>query len=264
MSDARLRELERRWRESGSVEDEAAYLRERVRVGDLRQDRLELAAYCGHEAAARISGAMGPKDLVDWVRGLRAFGRETWVSSIHASLMARVSSWNDSPGRRALIDRLTQWPLQKSSLSADDHPKWSAEWEGVTRHEYEAVQRAVRCLSEENAAVWKAWAGIPLVLKAGVQPRSVIDSLSAAGARASTLDDKVVLLDEMGISLTSVVRIIIKATDLNPPEAVDLARRSALVVWVFEAWSFGSWDGRRAVLEFALGSCRPELRLDGN
>ena len=44
MSDARLRELERRWRESGSTEDEAAYLRERVRVGDLTQERLELAA----------------------------------------------------------------------------------------------------------------------------------------------------------------------------------------------------------------------------
>lgn len=51
VSDQRLRELERKWRESGSVEDEAAYLRERVRVGDLTQERLELAAHCGHEGA---------------------------------------------------------------------------------------------------------------------------------------------------------------------------------------------------------------------
>jgi hypothetical protein len=35
MSDERLRELERRWKETGSVEDEAKYLAERVRVGDL-------------------------------------------------------------------------------------------------------------------------------------------------------------------------------------------------------------------------------------
>ena len=55
MSDQRLRELERRWRETGSVEDEAAYLRERVRVGDLTQERLELAAYCGHEGATRAT-----------------------------------------------------------------------------------------------------------------------------------------------------------------------------------------------------------------
>ena len=56
MSDQKLRELERRWRETGSVEDEAAYLRERVRVGDLTQERLELAAYLGHAAACNALG----------------------------------------------------------------------------------------------------------------------------------------------------------------------------------------------------------------
>ena len=53
MSDAKLRELERRWKETGAVEDEAAYLLERVRVGELTQERLELAAYCGHDGAKR-------------------------------------------------------------------------------------------------------------------------------------------------------------------------------------------------------------------
>lgn len=56
MSDERVRELERRWRESGTVEDEAAYLRERVRVGDLSQERLELAALVGHKAAVDVVG----------------------------------------------------------------------------------------------------------------------------------------------------------------------------------------------------------------
>ena len=37
MSEEHLRELERRFQESGSVEDEAAWLLERVRVGDLDQ-----------------------------------------------------------------------------------------------------------------------------------------------------------------------------------------------------------------------------------
>ena len=41
MSDSNLRGLERRWRETGSVDDEAAYLRERVRVGDLTQENSE-------------------------------------------------------------------------------------------------------------------------------------------------------------------------------------------------------------------------------
>jgi len=60
VTDSKLRELERRWKESGSVEDEAAYLLERVRVGDLEQEKLELAAYFGHEAARRASSGKCP------------------------------------------------------------------------------------------------------------------------------------------------------------------------------------------------------------
>lgn len=56
MSDAKLRDLERRWKETGTCEDEAAYSTERVRVGDLTRERLELAAYCGHEGARSASG----------------------------------------------------------------------------------------------------------------------------------------------------------------------------------------------------------------
>ena len=59
VSDERLRELERRWKETGSVEDEAAFLLERVRVGELTQERLELAAYCGHPASQAAVGEAG-------------------------------------------------------------------------------------------------------------------------------------------------------------------------------------------------------------
>ncbi|MDC3378943.1 hypothetical protein OAX78_01510 [Planctomycetota bacterium] len=51
MSDGRLRELERQWKESGSVEDEAAFLVERVRVGKITEEKLTLAAYLDHEPA---------------------------------------------------------------------------------------------------------------------------------------------------------------------------------------------------------------------
>jgi hypothetical protein len=60
MSDERLREAERRWKESGSVEEEARYLLERVRVGDLTRDRLEFAAYLGHVGAVQ---ALAPRDV---------------------------------------------------------------------------------------------------------------------------------------------------------------------------------------------------------
>ncbi len=51
MSDPSLRELAQRWRQSGTVEDEAAYLRARRRAGDLDPERLHLAAFCRHPAA---------------------------------------------------------------------------------------------------------------------------------------------------------------------------------------------------------------------
>lgn len=60
VSDQRLRELERKWRESGSLMDEAAYLRERVRVGDLTQERLELAAAFGHAPSRIATGCDWP------------------------------------------------------------------------------------------------------------------------------------------------------------------------------------------------------------
>lgn len=60
MTDSHLRELERRFRASGSAEDEAAWLLERVRNGDVSQEDAELASYLGHEAACRVFGSSGP------------------------------------------------------------------------------------------------------------------------------------------------------------------------------------------------------------
>ena len=51
MSDQLLRDAQRRARVSGSVEDEAAYLRARLRAGDLDRIRLRFAARLGHPAA---------------------------------------------------------------------------------------------------------------------------------------------------------------------------------------------------------------------
>ncbi|MBL4846492.1 MAG: hypothetical protein JKY65_13275, partial [Planctomycetes bacterium] len=44
MADQVLRQIERRFRETGSSDDEAAYLQSRVRAGDLDPTRLRLAA----------------------------------------------------------------------------------------------------------------------------------------------------------------------------------------------------------------------------
>src|SRR5690606_5705217 len=54
MTDTHLREFERLFRASGSVEDEAAWLRARVQAGELSEKHLRLAAHLGSPAAAEI------------------------------------------------------------------------------------------------------------------------------------------------------------------------------------------------------------------
>lgn len=54
MSDERLRELERRFLNSGDVRDEAAWLKARVRGGELSQANVELAGHLGR-AGARLA-----------------------------------------------------------------------------------------------------------------------------------------------------------------------------------------------------------------
>lgn len=65
MSDAALRELERVWRITHLVDDEAAYLRARLRTGNIGAEQLRLAAYCGHPAALRVA-PVEPVDFMVW------------------------------------------------------------------------------------------------------------------------------------------------------------------------------------------------------
>lgn len=95
MSDERLREAERKWKESGSVADEARYLLERVRVGDLTRERLELAAYCGHEGAAVATGAPPPPSACStWANGLAAFGRAVLVRAAAEAAAHALVVWS--------------------------------------------------------------------------------------------------------------------------------------------------------------------------
>ena len=105
MTDSRLRDLERKWKESGAVEDEVAWLREAVRrsarptwsqyarlavtspeaaaaflvssVADGGVDRAELvlAARCGHPPAAMATGARAVSERGKRLPPLSAFGR---------------------------------------------------------------------------------------------------------------------------------------------------------------------------------------------
>lgn len=77
MSDEKLRALEARARDGGPV-DQAAWLAERVRVGELDLERLRLAAYVGHAGARAMLGPSAPTspgDFCEWIAGLLPFAR---------------------------------------------------------------------------------------------------------------------------------------------------------------------------------------------
>lgn len=93
MSDSRVRELEATWRTSGAVEDEAAWLQERVRVGDLEQSKLELAAYCGHSGAARSATPLSLEEGEAWLEGLVGYGRIATVRSLIAIAVVSLEAW---------------------------------------------------------------------------------------------------------------------------------------------------------------------------
>lgn len=110
MSDERLRELERRWKETGSVEDEAAYLVERVRVGNLEREMLELAALCNHPAATEICGTTvidtsNPTWLGEAVAKIVNFGETAVIRAIIAAIQPTLVVWDEVLERTTIRSR---------------------------------------------------------------------------------------------------------------------------------------------------------------
>lgn len=115
MSDELLRTLERRYSETGSAEDEGAwlralarsgkrlswsqyerlhdlaveaaadYLRSLVDAGELTPRQLDLLAQCGHEGAALLSDPPSATPFLEWLRGLRAASPDT-ASRVHLAI----------------------------------------------------------------------------------------------------------------------------------------------------------------------------------
>ena len=104
MSDQHLRELEAAWRASGTVEDEAAWLRSRVQAGELEEERLELAAYCGHRAAASAAPERAaPDNTRAWVESLREHGQAVAARVAVACGLVAHAAWiavEETFGRR--------------------------------------------------------------------------------------------------------------------------------------------------------------------
>lgn len=104
MVDARLRRLERA-ASQGDVQARVQVLCERLRTGDLDEERVRLAAYLGDPAARLLLGERAPELPViraregfelnqrRWITGLRAFGKEWLVRAAVALARSRFDAW---------------------------------------------------------------------------------------------------------------------------------------------------------------------------
>jgi len=133
MGDSRARALERRWKETGALEDEVAYLRERVRAGLLSQERLELLAYCGQPAArAALDNETWETtdDPFQWTSNLLArWGQIASVRAAVAAARAAIRVWQteqDATYQLAAIQAAEDWVLcpcvahgQEASAASD-------------------------------------------------------------------------------------------------------------------------------------------------
>lgn len=126
MTDGTLREAERRWTESGSVADEAGYLRARLRAGTLPPAGLEAAALLGHEAALCALGesveALEDRDPTRaLVRGL--YERDPRAAARAVLAACRVADrvghpWARLDAARALLDAVEAWLAGEGGLPA--------------------------------------------------------------------------------------------------------------------------------------------------
>ncbi len=80
---------------------DAAWLRARLRAGDLTADGLELAAYCGDGAAAQVSGR-SPEPVAQhnnlWADGLRKWGAIATIRAIVALARYFACDWRPGVG----------------------------------------------------------------------------------------------------------------------------------------------------------------------
>lgn len=121
VSDARLRDLERRWVETGSPYDGAAFLLERVRSGAMSREQLNTAAYCGDATASiAVGGVTPPGEFVEWYCGLSELGHVVAAraeAAIARLLISQCGPAMDDVTRA--IDLLDAWLEDPTPENAD-------------------------------------------------------------------------------------------------------------------------------------------------
>lgn len=110
MGDERTRALGRRFRESGAPEDEAAWLQELLRQGDLNGERLALAAILGSPGAQLVLGVSAPlpahrSELEEWVHLVVDAGRRPALTAAYVLAAAATRAHLASPELEQVLTR---------------------------------------------------------------------------------------------------------------------------------------------------------------
>ncbi|MGE0706922.1 MAG: hypothetical protein AB7N76_02975 [Planctomycetota bacterium] len=181
MSDEKLRELERRFRETGSAEDEVAWLRERARsgekldwesysrlheldvdaaadylrwrvaTGDLTQERLELAAYCGE--VGRVSRQLRTDAFL---QSLGRWGPAPFAEVLRQVLLASIQKRPNipevvailKPALRALEEGGDLGVLPAAYASGDSG-------RNLAVLQASALYSSIRCFSTRRKRLWR-------------------------------------------------------------------------------------------------------------
>jgi hypothetical protein len=164
MSDARLRELERR--AAHDPDARPALLLERVRAGALTRERVEVADYCGDRVArdalgggVRHAPASDFLPLANWVSGLSRWGPEVQV---RAALAAAEVVHRQHVERFPCRDYVNRFGCDV--LDAGGHPLTHGfcgdcdHLNAEQRRVLDACRAWLDCQCDEHAAAWlKAW-----------------------------------------------------------------------------------------------------------
>ncbi len=128
MTDATLQAIRRAHLAApDSVEAHAAYLRAALRAGLLSQERVELAAYCGHEAAQQACGRTLGEVLMDVFPENTEARRDAdeWGSTVMAFLSPKPL---DTMPLNVLVSGLSRWGPEALTRAAA-----AAGWEALAK-----------------------------------------------------------------------------------------------------------------------------------
>jgi hypothetical protein len=155
MSDEELRDLVRRWRESNSVEDCAACLRARLRSGQLTDRRLELAAYCGSEAAALAlhKQVTEAPQLMTFIREVANWEEDAPIMAALAAARTALEYRERSIGRSMTVPRRL---LEAAELFSRHRNKLSRDAVAMHMQATESLGPAISNPDRKSEPAWEA------------------------------------------------------------------------------------------------------------